>query len=202
MKRLFAFGLGACGVALVPTTLAAQAADSFAPTAVGIATPKDNDTLDPASLAIARQILTIAFPPEKRVQMYRDVMQAIVDQSIKAVGDPGTVKDKDFQAILDRSTRRAFEQLTEAIIAASPDYFECMARAYARGFSRDDLNAVLAFVRTPAGQRYFERAPLLLKDPDVQAASQRMMAKVIERAPEITRETAQEIEAYRARKSR
>lgn len=76
-----------------------------------------------------------------------------------------------------------------------------MARVYAREFSVDDLNAVLAFVKTPAGQNFFERGPLILKDPDVQASQQRMMTQVVGKLPEMMRQT-EEIEEYVAKKSK
>ena len=108
-------------------------------------------------------------------------------------------KDKEFQTILDRSTQRMFDQLKATIDSALPDYFESMARAYARDFSPDDLKAILAFVKTPAGQRYFARAPLILKDPDVQASGQRMTAQLFAKLPEITRENKRDIDDYVAR---
>ena len=202
MKWLFALSVGACGAALLPTAIAAQPSGNLPETSAGAAALKDKNIVDPGSLAVAREILAIAFPAEKRPDMYRALMQSIVDQTREHMRSLGTPTDKGFQTIVDRSTQRMFNQLTEIMVAALPDYFESMARAYARDLSRDDLNAVLAFVKTPAGQHYFERAPFIMKDPDVQAASQRMMAKVMERAPAMTRETRQELEAYLAKRSR
>jgi len=198
MKCIFALGVAI----LLPNAAAAQPAGNAPGATAGAATLRHDNPVDPASLAVAREILAVAFPAEKRPELFRAVMQSMVDQTSDSMRSLGKAKDKDFQTIVDRSTHRMFDQLTEIIVAALPDYFEGMARAYARDFSLDELNAVLAFVKTPAGQHYFQRAPLLLKDPDVQAANQRMIATMAERAPEMAREPRQEVEAYVARKSK
>ncbi len=110
--------------------------------------------------------------------------------------------DKAFQALLDRSNLRMFDAMKATINAALPDYFESMARAYARQFSPDDLQVILTFATTPAGQHYFAESTNILKDPDVQAAGQRMTAKLIEKMPEIQRQSMQDIEAYIAEKEK
>lgn len=158
--------------------------------------------VDPASLALAHQIVNAAFPPEKRVEMFNSMMDSLVEQSRQSMENLDLAKDKDLEALIDRSVKRTFDQLRAIMVAALPDIFEGMSRAYAREFSADDLNAILAFVKTPAGQHYFERAPLVLKDPDVRAASQRMMAQLLAKKPELDRENKQDIEDYIARKAK
>ena len=158
--------------------------------------------LDPASLALAHQILAIAFPPEKRSGIMNSVMDSIVDQTRKNTENLKLIDDKDLQAIVDRSTQRMFAQLKVSLNASLPDYFDSMERAYARSFSRGDLEAILAFVKTPAGQRYFERAPDILKDPNVQAAGQRMTAQLVAKLPEMQNELMREIEDYVAKKQK
>jgi hypothetical protein len=189
MRKLLGSVLCACLIASAPA--AAQPSAEAKAAAV-----------DPSSLAMARQIVTIAFPTDRRSQMFASTMDAIVDQSRKSMESLHLTSDKDLQAVIDRSTQRMFDQLKASMNAALPDYFESVAHAYARNFSLDDLNAILAFVKTPAGQHYFSRAPLLLKDPDVAAATQRMVAQMMSKMPEINRENMQDIEDYVARKAK
>jgi len=158
--------------------------------------------LDPASIAIAQQILEIAFPPDKRTEMYASVMDSIVDQSRKALEAQGGRGDKDLDAVVDRTVSRMYAEMTATLSESIPDVFASFARAYARDFSRDDLQAILAFVKTPAGQRYFERAPYLLKDPDVQAAMQRSMTQLAKKLPDIEKQTARDVEDYVAQKQK
>ena len=194
MKRLvFAAALGLCVTSM---TGIAHSAPSGATAPLASA-----KALDPASLALAHQIVTLAFPPEKRSQMFASVMEAVVKQSRTAVDTKGLTGDKDFQKLVDRQTERMYASVMVTVDAALPDYFESMTRAYAREFSVDDLNAILVFVKTPAGQHYFERAPLILQDPDVQATSQRMMAQVLKKMPEMTREMMRDVQDYVAKKN-
>lgn len=156
--------------------------------------------LDPASLALAHDILTIAFPPEKRADMMGSVMDSIIEQTRKNVPSSAFSNDKDFQAVLDRSLKRMEDQMKASVKEGVPDYFESFARAYARDFSREDLEAIDVFVKTPAGQHYFARSAELMKDPDVQAAGARMSKKLLARLPEIQRETLRDVQDYIDRK--
>jgi hypothetical protein len=158
--------------------------------------------VDPAALALAHQILDIGFPAEKRSQMFASVMDSLIRQSRTATESLGLTNDKDLQALMNRSTQRMWDQMKPIMNAALPDIFDSMARAYAREFSTDDLSAILAFVKTPAGQHYFERASNILKDPDVQAANQRMLVQLMGKLPEIARQNKQDIEDYAARKAK
>ena len=189
MKKFCVAILGISLAMAAPASAAAQPAP--APVPVAKATP-----LDPASLAVAQQIITIAFPPEKRSQMYASMMNSIISQARTDVEAKTSTGDKGLDAIVDRSMLRMYDQLQASLQESLPDIFDSFARAYARGFSRDDLQAILAFVKTPAGQRYFQRLPQLLADPDIQAANKRMSEKLLVKLPGLEAQTKQEVEAY------
>jgi hypothetical protein len=173
------------------------AAAAPAPPGAAPATP-----VDPASLAVARQILTIGFPPEKREQMFNSIIDALLAQTRQNVALAKFSDDKEFQALLDRANQRMFAAMKASLTGAIPDYFDAMARAYARGFSADDLNAILAFVKTPAGQHYLERSSQLLKDPDVALAGQRMTGQLMAKMPDIIAENMKDVQDYVAKKER
>jgi hypothetical protein len=189
MKTVLGPILGVLLIASIPASAQPAAADK-------------TRALDPNSLALAHQIISVAFPPDKRVQMYNSMMDSIIVQSRQSMESLPLAKDKDFQALIDRTTKRMLDQLKATIIASIPDIFESMSRAYARDFSTDDLNAILAFVKTPAGQHYFDRLPLIVQDPDVKAATQRAMAQLLAKQPELDRENKRDIEDYIARKEK
>jgi hypothetical protein len=192
---LLMLGAAVLGVPAVAQDTASAAASAAAPPASG-----SDAALDPVALDLAHQIIAIAFPPEKRSQMYASIMDSIMDQTRKNVESKLGTGDADLDAVLDRSLQRMHDQMKVTMNASIPDYFESFARAYARDFSRDDLQAVLAFVKTPAGQHYFARAPELLKDPDVQAANQRLMEKLLAKLPELQAQTLRDVQDYVARK--
>jgi len=64
------------------------------------------------------------------------------------------------------------------------------------------LEAILAFVKTPAGQHFFERSARIMQDPDVQAANQRMMAKLMTKFPELQSEMMKDVTDYVAKKEK
>ena len=196
MRKLLWPIAGAMLVASVPAR-SAPAHSPAAPTAAAKPAP-----LDPASIAIAQQILEIAFPPTKRSEMYASIMDSVVEQSRKAMEAQGGSGDEQFDALVNRSVDRMYAEMTATLNESIPDVFASFARAYARDFSRDDLDAILAFVKTPAGQRYFQRAPYLLKDPDVQAAMERSMTQLAKKLPEIQKETTRDVEDYVAQKEK
>ena len=203
MKKSF----GKIAIVFLVATTSANAAPKMAapiksPNLANSSTVSKKDApLDPASVALAHQIVTIAFPPEKRSQMFGSMMDSVVEQTRKNVQSHVKSGDKEFQTLLDRSSERMFEAMKTSVESSLPDIFKSFERAYARSFSHDDLVAILAFVKTPAGQRYFERAPQLLKDPDVEAATGRMTAQLFTKLPQIQRETMREVEDYVATKN-
>jgi hypothetical protein len=198
MNKLVGPVLGATLLVAAPAAAAAQPQPAApAPAQAATAPP-----LDPAALAVAHQIIAIGMPVEKRSQMFTSLMNSLTEQARKSTQNLAFNKDKDFQALVDRSVQRMWDEMRPIMNAALPDIYESMARAYARQFSIEDLNALLGFVKTPAGQHFFERSPLILKDPDVQAAQQRMTAQLITKLPEITRQNMQDVEAYVARKNK
>jgi hypothetical protein len=158
--------------------------------------------IDPEALALASDILTAAFPPEKREQLFSSTLDSIVDQTRKTLATRAPVGDKDFQVILDHSIQRQFDQMKTILNGQIPDIYDSMAHAYARMFSKEDLTQILAFVKTPAGQHYFQQATAVLKDPDVQAANQRMLTQLLAKLPDLQGQTMQEIEDYLAKKEK
>ena len=147
MKKILGPILGALIVLSAPAGAATQGAVAAKATA-----------LDPAALALAHQILDIGIPAEKRSQMFGSVMDTLMGDLQGDRKSALSTKDKDFQALMDRSTQRMWDQIKPIMNAALPDIFESMARAYAREFSTDDLTAILAFVKTPAGQHFRTRS--------------------------------------------
>jgi len=183
---------------MASTAMPALAAQASAPTPP-VTRPAE---VDPVSLEMAHQILDIGYPPARRSEMFASVMKAMTDQARANMAQFGLADDKDFQAVLDRTTQRMWDQMSVTMSASLPDIFESMAHAYARLFSREDLAAMLAFAKTPAGQHFFQRSPGILTDPDVTAANQRVMTKLMAKLPDIVRQNRQDIEDYVAKKQK
>src|SRR5438067_9049803 len=107
MKKILGPILGALIIVSAPAGAAAQGAVAAKATAV-----------DPAALALAHQILEIGIPPAKRSQMFASMLDSVVEQMRKNRETLDLTKDKDFQAVMDCSTQRIWDQMKPIMNAA------------------------------------------------------------------------------------
>jgi len=157
------------GLLLVLFLAAGAAAPAFAQTAPAPApAPTAASPVDPERLAIAEEVVALAFPVERRREMFARVTDSLLAQFRAAALEtaPGPV-DAGAQAILDRYLVRVRAEADRLNTIVSPELFAAFARAYARAFTRDELVQIRAFVATPAGAKYVQRSGTLLSDPDV-----------------------------------
>lgn len=164
----------------------------------------DAPQIDPAKLEVARQIIAIVLPPDQREAMIDRtldaMMKAILAGSMRANGLDAKLNDNPklrdvFARFVDRQRQLAKDDLHKAL----PDLVEAYARAYARIFTLEDLQAINAFVHTPAGARYVQRSPELISDPDVAAWQRDIAARAAARQPaELERLKQEMIEAAKA----
>jgi hypothetical protein len=182
---------GAAGPAGPPPPPPAQPAVSSAPAAA---------PLDPERLAVAKEVIALAFPPERREAMFARIGDAMMDQVRAAIfGSMGVTPNADVEAMLQRYFERLRAQNRKTIAAGSPPLFDAMARAYARAFTRDELIQIRAFVATPAGAKYIQRSSDLLSDPDVAQANTVYMQQVFEDSEPLRADFEREIAAYFAK---
>jgi hypothetical protein len=152
---------------------------------------------DPERLAIAQQVIDLAYPPETRRAMYARVVNAMLAQSrTAAFAAAGESPDAAEEQILDRFFERARSETDRVLTANSPALFAAFARAYARMFTREELVQIRAFVATPAGAKYIQRSADLLSDPDVAQANTAYMRSVFTTLQPIQAELRQELLAY------
>ena len=162
-------------------TVPAVAQKAPAPTA-----PTD---IDPARLATARDIVAVVLPPSQRQQIMTSIVRSM--QGNMVAGMVNGMADLKQELATKPAVKQAFDrfiarqqQLAEADInGALPELVEAYARAYARNFTADDLTSIKAFVVTPAGTKFLQRAPQLLADPDVAAWQRRLAAQAMARQP-------------------
>ena len=110
------------------------------------ATPARAD--DAARLRIAREIVATTHTAEKVRQMMPTFMQQMRPLLERSGGDPKAVD--------------AFMGGMEKRFDAQVDGFvDLAAQVYAREFSDDDLQALLTFYRTPAGQHLLDKQVLI-----------------------------------------
>jgi hypothetical protein len=136
--------------------------------------------VDPARLAIGRELVAIVLPPAQREQMMTSVMNSMMGAMAASIegslgkeinSDPE--KAKIFHTFLERQQALALEDVKTML----PDLVEAYAHAYARNFTLDELTQTKAFMSTPAGAKFMQRGPALLSDPDGTALLTSVMAR-------------------------
>jgi hypothetical protein len=181
-------------LALVGTAAGAAPAVAQDPPATS-ATP-----LDPETLALAQQVVDLAFPPERRRAMYARIIDAMLSQSrTAAFAALGRTPDAGEAQIFDRYFERVRTETDRVLTQNSPGLFAAFARGYARGFTRDELLQIRAFVATPAGAKYVQRSADLLSDPDVAAANTAYMTRAFSSLQPLEAELRQELLDYHRR---
>jgi hypothetical protein len=172
----------------------AQAAP--APRPAPPAAPTKPAPVDPERLAIAEEVVAIAFPVEKRQEMMSRLTDSVMAQVRAAASPGGEPADPGAQAILKRYFDRVRAEGERLNALAAPDLFRAAARAYARMFTRDELVQIRAFVATPAGAKYVQRSPDLISDPDVARVNTAHFERVFETIDPIRAEFQRELMTY------
>ena len=145
--------------------LPAFAAPSASPPVPALPAP------DPARLALGRQIVAIMSPPEKREAIMTSMLDSMLAQFRAGTRMPPGFEDPGLKQIMDLAFASLPGRVMPIIRAHLPAMQESVARSYAREFSTGELNDIIGFAKTPAGQRWFQRSPAVMSSPDVGAAN-------------------------------
>jgi len=153
--------------------------------------------LDPENLALANQIIDLAYPPSTRHAMMMRTSEAMMAQARSASLDAwGENIDAGAQQILQRFFERVRAQSERSLASDSAPLFTAFARAYARRFTRDELMGIRAFAATPAGARFFQLSSELLSDPDVAQANTAYMTRAFEAMRPLMEDLDREMREY------
>jgi len=136
--------------------------------------------IDPQALAIANEIVALAYPPERRQALLMRTIDVVMAQTRAASTEAGGGRlDPGAEAILDRFIVKVRAAVEPVVARESPALFAAFARAYARAFTGDELLQIRAFVATPAGAKYTQRSADLLSDPEVAEANTAYMTRTL-----------------------
>ena len=135
---------------------------------------------DPARLAVAKILIERFMPADRRDAMVEQMVRPIMDNAREAMFagplfESIRAEDPKLQARIDDFMTQELENSIATTKAAMPALADAMARAYARRFTLEQLQALQAFFETPAGRAYVEQAPTLMSDPDILAVQRTMM---------------------------
>ena len=124
---------------------------------------------------LARRYVAIALPPQKFVAGMRFSMARIMMAMKAAASDEdGAGDDADVEKYEQRFLTLLEPKLRERV----PNIMEAYSQAYAREFSTDELQQMIAFAQSSAGQHYLAKQYDLASDPAVQLQEQGLQADV------------------------
>lgn len=140
------------------------------------------DTIDPAKRANIEELLSL-MKVDRTVEQMLPQVQRMMAQAMQSSIPTGIRDSQDKATDIGELQNRVFALMKEKLTYANmkPDY----VRLYDETFSAGEIAGILAFYKTPAGQAYLDKLPLL-SAKSVELA-QRMMTSLI---PEIQKMTA------------
>lgn len=192
MRRSWLPFIGAIAAISIPFAATAQES-SDAPAVLVPVTP-DAATLDPASLALARDIVAKIIPADRRQEMFKKLMSDLMQQLLSArssdITDPGV------QAIVDKHLADFRDQALPILEKHMPKLLEAIAHAYVREFSVDELRQIDAFADSAAGTHYLSRSADLLGDREVAQANREYAAEVYTLEPAMKASLANDLADY------
>lgn len=115
----------------------------------------------PEKLGLARQFVNLALPPERYMELMRAGAASGLANSLAGV------EDEDAQSEGQATVDRLFARFEPVMKAQLPSLSEAYASAYAREYSAAELQQMIAFAQTPAGQHYLARRDFVDLDPAV-----------------------------------
>ena len=160
------------------------------------ASPGHAQAVDPARLALGRQVIAILYPPERRDAMMASMVETLMAQIRAGTHLPAMFNDPGLKAILDRNFASMPARLIPVITRNLPRMHEAIATAYARAFTTAELSEIVAFGRTPAGKHYFQQSGSLLADRDVAAANTAYIAEAQQMNQQFSAQVRQEVTDY------
>jgi len=151
---------------LAAAILGLMAAPAVAQPAPPVANPAP---ADPARLELARQIIAMAYPGDAAKTLVTPMVTRMMDVMRANMRTPPGFDDPGLKTILDDFLTSLPQRIEPTMERHLPLLLDAIGQSYARTFSTEDLQATLAFARTPAGTHYFQRAATLMADPAVTA---------------------------------
>jgi hypothetical protein len=125
---------------------------------------------EPASFALAKDVVETIIPPEQADTMMQQMMGSIMTQMQQALGSD--VSDPGLRALLDRKMNSMPARFGPLLSKHLPSIRAAMACAYVREFSLQELREIGGFAGSPAGKHYLSRSMAMVSDPTVVMANQ------------------------------
>lgn len=177
----------------------ALAALLYAPVATAqtadIPVATEASAIDPARLVIARDIVAIAFPADKREAIFGNAMDAMLDQ-MRATMFSSMNNDPGAEKIVNGKVD-GFVAGSKLILRSHiPLMLDAVAEAYTREFTEAELTEMRTFAKTDTGRHFFQRSSAVMSDPSFKAANEAYMRDLMPSIEKMRTELVEELTAY------
>lgn len=182
----------------------AAAAPALAQTA---AAPPAPVAADPARMAAAKQVIELVWPLGSLKRIMEGSMAAMREQGMKAamglklgdmlddkgkaavgeatVGDMAKAADPHFEERLRITNDVMMREMVTLMAREEPAMRTAMVGVYARRFTTAELGDMRRFFETPTGRKYAAEALTMMQDPELVAAMQGMLPRLMGEMPAI-----------------
>lgn len=151
--------------------------------------------VDPARLAIASDIVAIAFPVETREGIFNGAMDAMLSQ-MRGTMFASLKNDPGAEHIVSSHVDRFVAKGKTILKGHIPAMMDALAEAYSREFSVSELTELRAFASTPAGRHFLQRSSAVLSDPSFRAANENYMRDLQPQIEKMQTELVEELAVY------
>lgn len=151
--------------------------------------------VDPVRLAIASEIVTIAFPEDKREAIFGSAMDATLEQ-MRATMFSSLKNDPAAEKIVNRKVDSFVAGSKVILRDHMQDLLDALAKAYTREFSEAELSDMRAFARTDTGRHFFQRSSAVMSDPSFKAANEAYMRDLMPSVTRMQTELVDELSNY------
>lgn len=169
-----------------------------------------NSTVDPATLAEARQVVLKLMPPGTYKKIMSSAMAPMMDNMsgslkalpLKQLAELGgldahqaaaldkvnleqvmAIYDPHWQERTNLTMHAMFDAMGEFFTTLEPELREAMAKAYASQFTLDDLRDLNRYFATPTGAKFAGRYMTIMTDPAMADEMKAMMPKMMAQMP-------------------
>ena len=136
-------------------------------------TPSDDET---TRIALADQIVLIAYPEDRREAIFAKVIDQMEAQALQSVQNQ--ISDAGAMDILREFQKDARSEQDAIVKRNIPKLMAGFSRAYADIFSANELRDILTFVQTDSGQALLLRSSDVISNPHFAAANQAYMDEI------------------------
>jgi len=172
---------------------AVSAATQQPPASVATAIPQPTK-IEPPSLErmeLARRYIGLAISVDQFVDTMRSGMAAGLSESL------GSDVDESDRIESDTRMKRFLALYEPKLRERMPNLLEAYAQVYAREFSAEELQGMVAFAQSPAGHHYLSRRMALELDPAVLSQAQGFQNDALSILKQIQKEMCQAATAKR-----